>query len=62
MAERYTRVYSLDKDLYAEGSPVLIKAGALLLDNKNNCILAQLKFQNIGAKKDKSPDRGHYSA
>ena len=53
MAERYKRVYSLDKDLYAEGSPVLIKAGALLLDNKNNSILAQMKFQNIGIKKIK---------
>ena len=54
MAERYTRVFSLDKDLYADGSPVLIKAGALLLDNKNNTVLAQMKFQNIGTKRIKA--------
>lgn len=54
MAERYTRVYSIEKDLYTEGVPIVIKAGALLLDNKNNNIIAQLKFQNIGRKKIKA--------
>ena len=51
MAERYTRVYSIPDNLYAEGSPVVIKAGALLLDNKTNTVIAQLKLQNIGSKK-----------
>lgn len=54
MAERYTRVYSIPDNLYAEGSPVVIKAGALLLDNKTNTVIAQLKLQNIGSKKIKA--------
>lgn len=47
MSEIYTRVFFLDKKLYAEGAPVIISAGALLVDNQSNDILAQLKFQNI---------------
>ena len=47
MSERYTRVFFLDKKLYAEGAPVIISGGALLVDNQSNDILAQLKFQNI---------------
>lgn len=37
-------------NLYAEGAPVLLTAGALLKDNQTGMVLAQLKFQNIGAK------------
>lgn len=47
MSERYTRVYSLSDNLYLDGAPMLIAAGALLKDNKTGRILAQLKLQNL---------------
>ena len=47
MAERFSRVFSLLENLYQEGSPILIAAGALLKDNQTGNILAQLKFRNI---------------
>ena len=34
MAERYSRLFSLKENLYSEGSPVVIAAGALLKDNQ----------------------------
>lgn len=54
MSERYTRLYKLPSKLYAEGAPVLIAAGALLKDNENGTVLAQLKLQNTGDKTVKS--------
>ena len=50
MSERYSKIFSLSENLYAEGSPVVIKAGALLKDNKENKLIAQLKLQNISQK------------
>lgn len=47
MAERYTRLYSLQENLYQESSPILISAGALLKDNSTGKLLVQLKFRNI---------------
>lgn len=48
MSERYSRLFSLPENLYAEGAPVIIAAGALLKDNQTGNVLAQLKLQNIG--------------
>lgn len=48
--ERYIRVFSLPTNLYAEGSLVILEAGALLKDNANNTMLAQLKFKNANPK------------
>lgn len=50
MSERYSRLFSLPTNLYTEGSPVLIAAGALLKDNRSGKVLAQLKFRNISQK------------
>ena len=50
MSERYTRVFELQKNLYAESAPVVISAGALLKDNQTGKILAQLKFRNLKDK------------
>ena len=47
MAERYTKIYSLPENLYAENAPVVILAGALLKDNQTGKMLIQLKLQNI---------------
>ena len=45
--ERYTRLYTLPENLYTQGSPVTIAAGALLLDNQTGSVMAQLKFRNV---------------
>ncbi len=50
MAERYSKLFSLPENLYAQGSPVVIAAGALLKDNVTDNMLAQLKIQNISDK------------
>lgn len=47
MSERYTRLFSLPKNLYAPNAPVLIAAGALLKDNVTGNIIAQLKIGSI---------------
>ncbi len=48
MSERYTKLFSLPPDLYAEDSPLIVSAGNLLKDNQTGQVLVQLKFQNIG--------------
>lgn len=54
MSERFTRLFSLQPNLYAETSPVTIAAGALLKDNQSGKVLVQLKLRNIGAKEIKA--------
>lgn len=54
MSERYTKLFSLSKNLYAEGSPVIIEAGVLTLDNNTNRVFVQLKFRNISDKEIKA--------
>lgn len=50
MSERYLKLYSLPENLYAEGSPVIIVAGALHKDTQTGEIFAQLKFKSIHSK------------
>ena len=50
MNQRYTRLFTLPGALYAQGSPLIILAGALLKDNQTGRVLAQLKFKNVGTK------------
>ena len=47
MAERYSRLFSLPEDLYTAGAPLVIAAGALLMDNQSGKVLAQLKLRSI---------------
>ncbi len=47
MSERFTRLYTLPENVYTNGAPVLIAAGALLKDNQNQKVLVQLKLQNL---------------
>lgn len=54
MSERYSKLFSLSENLYTEGSPVLIVAGALLKDNQTGKVIAQLKLSNISTKVIKS--------
>lgn len=51
MAERFTRLFQLGNDLYTDGSPVIICAGALLNDTVTGSMIAQIKYQNITEKK-----------
>ena len=50
MSERYSKVFSLPENLYTEGAPVVIAAGALLKDNQTGRVVAQLKLRNISPK------------
>lgn len=50
MAERYSRLYSLPEDLYTPGAPLVVAAGALLMDNQSGRVLAQLKLRSISPK------------
>ena len=50
MAERYSQLFTLPANLYSEGSPVLIEAGALLHDNVTGGVLAQLKIKSLSNK------------
>jgi len=47
MSERYTRLFSLPENLGLENCPVVISAGALLMDNVTGNVLAQLKLRNL---------------
>ncbi len=50
MSERYTKLFSLPPDLYAQGSPLVVSAGNLLKDNQTGQVLVQLKIKNISPK------------
>ena len=50
MAERYTKLSPLERNLYTPGSPVVILAGSLLRDNETGKVLGQFKFKNIADK------------
>jgi|AGTN01.3.fsa_nt_gi hypothetical protein len=50
MSERYSKLFPLPENLYAESAPVIIAAGTLLKDNQTGKVLAQIKFKNISFK------------
>lgn len=54
MRERFDRIFSLASNLYTEGAPLIISAGALLKDTETGRILAQLKFKNVSPKRIKA--------
>lgn len=56
MSERFSKLFSIPTDLYSEGCPVAVVAGALYRDLITNRIIAQLKMKNIGSKKIVSCD------
>lgn len=47
MASRYTKLSALPENLYLEGAPMIIAAGALLKDNQSDSVLVQLKIRNL---------------
>lgn len=54
MAERFEKLYELQKRLYKRESPVIIEAGALLKDTVSDEILIQLNFHSVSDKKIKA--------
>ena len=51
MTSRYQELYRLGHNLYIEGSPVLIEAGALQKDIVSDRVLAQIKIKNLADKR-----------
>ena len=47
MSERFTKLYELQKNLFSEGSPIIVSAGSLLKDTQTSNIIVQLKFQSV---------------
>lgn len=54
MSEKYKIIYSIEKDLYTEGSPVIIAEGGLIRDIKNGNMFCQFRLVNISGKTVKS--------
>lgn len=50
MAERYSRVFLLEKNCYSCDCPILVSAGAILKDNQTGKLYAQLKLKNFQKK------------
>lgn len=51
MTERFKRLFSGVKNVYAKGAPLLISAGALLQDSYSGNLLAQVKYKSVSLKK-----------
>ena len=47
MAERFERLYKLSENLYIDGAPIIISAGALLKDTATGSVVAQIKFHSV---------------
>ena len=50
MSERFQRLYEFPRNLYAQGAPVIVEAGALLMDTQTGKLIAQLKFHSVTEK------------
>lgn len=48
MAERFQRLFTLTPNLYSDGCPIIIEAGALQKDTESGAVIAQIKMRNIG--------------
>ena len=58
MEERYQELYRLPGRFYLEGSPVLVEAGAIRKDTKQNTVFVQLKICNLSNKNIKACEVG----
>lgn len=50
MSDRYQRLYTINNNIYADGAPIIISAGALLKDTRTGVIIVQLKLRNFSHK------------
>lgn len=54
MAERFEKLYTLPKNLYSEGAPVIVTAGALLRDTETGSVIVQLKYHSVSTMQIKA--------
>ena len=54
MGEKYKVIYSADKNLYTEGSPVIVRDFSLLRDIRGGGMLCKIQLINISTKTIKS--------
>lgn len=54
MSDRYTHLYKFNQPFYHNSAPIIIMAGALLLDNLTDTVVAQIKFKSISSCKIKA--------
>lgn len=54
MSDRFKIVYSIEKDLYTQGSPVIIRSGELCRDIKGGGMVCRFNFSSISDKTVKS--------
>lgn len=52
--DRYNRVYTLSENLYCQGFPFEIEAGALLVDTRTDEVIAQVKMASYADKRVKA--------
>ncbi len=50
MSEKYKIIYSADKNLYTEGSPVIVREFSLLRDIRGGTMLCKMQLINISGK------------
>lgn len=50
MAERFTRLFTLENALVSPGAPVMVAAAALLRDSYSSHLMAQLKLRSLDAR------------
>ncbi len=50
MSEAYKVIYSIDKNLYVQGSPVIIAEGGLIRDIKKGNMFCQFRLVNVSSK------------
>ena len=54
MSERYKTLYRIPENLYSNGSPLIIAAGALLKDNQSGKVLAHIEFKSTNDRRIKA--------
>ena len=54
MRDRFTTLFHLSENLYCADCPIIISAGALLLDNNTGSVLAQFKFKSVSENRIKA--------
>lgn len=49
MSGRFEKLYALQNDLYSDGAPIIVSAGALLKDTETGRIIVQMKYHSLSA-------------
>ena len=60
MSERFEKLYALQNDLYSDGAPIIVSAGALLKDTETGRIIVQMKYHSLSATPDYCAKGRHF--